>query len=67
MCKAYASGLFAGVAIGVIVGFLYAPRSGKETREQIKEGPEYMIGKAREKIADTTHKVEQKIAKSNAG
>ena len=30
-------GLFLGVAVGVAVGFLYAPKTGKETRALLKE------------------------------
>ena len=32
-----AIGLAVGAVIGLAIGFLYAPKSGKETRELIKE------------------------------
>lgn len=52
-------GILVGVAAGLIVGFLYAPRSGRETREiisgrareiseQAKERWNRLRGKARE-------------------
>jgi gas vesicle protein len=45
----------AGLGIGALVGILYAPKSGRETREDIaataKDGTEYVRGRARE-VAD---------------
>src|ERR1039458_3469836 len=42
----------AGLGIGGLVGILYAPRSGSETREEIKaraeQGREYVRARARE-------------------
>lgn len=42
----------AGLGLGALAGVLYAPRSGAETREQLKaraeEGKEYMRTRARE-------------------
>ncbi len=42
----------AGLGLGALAGVLYAPRSGSETREQIRaraeEGREYMKNRARE-------------------
>ncbi len=42
----------AGLGLGAIVGVLYAPRSGSETREALRskaeEGREYVKGRARE-------------------
>lgn len=35
--SSFITGLLAGVAIGGVVALLYAPRSGKETREKIKQ------------------------------
>jgi gas vesicle protein len=34
--NSFLTGLLTGAAIGGIIALLYAPRSGKETREQIK-------------------------------
>jgi gas vesicle protein len=42
----------AGLGLGALAGVLYAPRSGSETREQLRaraeEGREYMRSRARE-------------------
>jgi gas vesicle protein len=42
----------AGLGVGALVGVLYAPRSGNETREAIRsraeEGREFVRGRARE-------------------
>lgn len=34
--SSFITGLLAGVAIGGVIALLYAPKSGKETREQLK-------------------------------
>ena len=44
----FAAGLAIGAAIGLTIGFLYAPRSGKETREQLKAKAAAMMGKCAE-------------------
>jgi len=35
--SSFITGLLAGVAIGGVIALLYAPRSGNENREQIKQ------------------------------
>lgn len=61
-------GFLAGVAIGLAIGFLYAPRSGKETRELLKGKAEEMQEKAtevaekvKESAAEVKKKAEAKI------
>jgi gas vesicle protein len=41
-------GLFIGGFIGVILGILYAPKSGKETREDIARTTEDLLSKGKE-------------------
>ena len=48
-------GLILGAAIGLAIGFLYAPRPGEETREIIKE----KAVEARDKATDVIDKVKQ--------
>jgi gas vesicle protein len=40
------TGLIMGALIGVVVGFLYAPQSGTETRRLVKEKTEVVKEKA---------------------
>ena len=40
------TGLIMGALIGVVVGFLYAPQSGDETRRLVKEKSEVIKEKA---------------------
>ena len=51
--KSYGLAWFlAGLGVGALVGILYAPKSGKETREDIangaREGTEYLKARTRE-------------------
>ena len=41
-------GLFIGGLIGTIIGVLYAPKSGKETREELARQADEIITKAKE-------------------
>ena len=63
-------GFIFGAAVGVAIGFLYAPKPGKETRELLKEKAEKtretvseVTEKAKETAAETRQKVEQKLGK----
>jgi gas vesicle protein len=53
----------AGLGLGAVVGVLYAPRSGSETREVLRaraeEGREYMAGRAREAREQATEWVDR--------
>ena len=51
----FAIGLLVGAALGLAVGFLFAPQSGKETRQLLREKAET----ARERAADITRKVRE--------
>jgi gas vesicle protein len=46
--------LVAGLGIGALVGILYAPKSGRETREDIargaREGTEYLSTRAKQAV-----------------
>ena len=44
----YFRGLLIGGLIGAVMGILYAPKSGKETREEIGRKTEELIAKAKE-------------------
>ena len=49
----FAIGLIVGAVLGLAIGFLFAPRSGEETRRLLKEKAET----ARERAAEVTRKV----------
>ncbi|WP_238388469.1 YtxH domain-containing protein [Christiangramia aestuarii] len=64
-------GLVSGAAAGAILGLLYAPKKGKDTRKAITDkGDEYIKG-ANRSIHDFTdsvnHKVEALKARTKAG
>ena len=61
-------GFIIGAVAGVAVGFLYAPKSGKETRAllkekvgEVKEKASEMTGKAREVAAEAGRRVRDKL------
>jgi gas vesicle protein len=56
--KDFFIGLLFGAVVGLAIGFLYAPKPGKETREIIKEKVEDW----REKASDLVDKVKEKTA-----
>jgi gas vesicle protein len=62
--KTYGLGWFiAGLSVGALVGILYAPKSGKETREDIaagaREGTEYVRAKSRQAVEQVSTLVEK--------
>jgi gas vesicle protein len=48
-------GFIIGAVAGIAVGFLYAPKSGKETRALLKE----KVGEVREKATEMTEKAKE--------
>jgi gas vesicle protein len=58
-------GFIVGAAVGVAVGFLYAPHSGVETREILKEKAQAAKEKAMEarmKAVEVAHKIQETAA-----
>lgn len=51
-------GLLIGAAVGVAIGFLYAPKPGSETREMLKHKAE----EAREKAGEVAEKTKETAA-----
>jgi gas vesicle protein len=49
-------GLFIGGLIGVVLGILYAPKSGKETREEIACKADELLGRAKEEYEKAVEK-----------
>ena len=57
--------LGAGLAIGGVVGVLFAPRKGKETREKIKEDSSRLKSKLSEKLSWGKEKVAEQLSKAD--
>lgn len=57
----FAIGFLIGAIAGVAIGFLYAPKAGKETRAMLKEKAE----EVKEKASEVTEKAKE--AASEAG
>ena len=53
--SSFAIGFIIGAVVGVAVGFLYAPKAGKETRALLKE----KAGEVKEKASEVTEKVKE--------
>ncbi len=51
MASGIAIGILIGAAIGAAVGLLYAPKSGKETRQMITDRAQSAVDKAKERMA----------------
>jgi len=74
-------GFLLGAVVGVAVGFLYAPKPGRETRAMLKEKAEAAAEKAKEtaeKAKETAekakeaaiaaeHRVEEKLGRKKSG
>lgn len=61
----FITGLLAGAAIGGVIALLYAPQSGKETRDQIRkkfEELEQEMDTLKEKASQKAGKVKEDIA-----
>jgi len=48
-------GFIVGTVVGVAIGFLYAPKSGKETRALLKE----KAGEVKEKASEVTERAKE--------
>ena len=53
-------GFIIGAVAGIAVGFLYAPKSGKETRALLKE----KVGEVREKASEITGRAREIAAET---
>lgn len=59
--KKFGIGVILGALVGVITGFLTAPKSGKETRQDIKDKAKEVKGTAERKLKDA-HKELAKLS-----
>lgn len=54
----YVKGFIIGGLIGAVAGILYAPKSGKETREQISHSAEELLKKTRAQYETICQRIE---------
>jgi len=52
-------GLIIGGLIGAALGILYAPKSGKETREEISHSAEELLKKTKAQYEEVCNKIEK--------
>ena len=52
-CISFGVGLLAGAVIGGVIALLYAPKTGKETRQLIKDKATEVVDAVREKTMGT--------------
>lgn len=50
--------LVAGGLVGALLGILYAPKRGKETREEILHSAEGLVKKAKEQYAEACQRID---------
>ena len=48
--------LFTGLAIGAVLGVLFAPKSGKETRNELMDKGEKLMEMGKENVSDVVGK-----------
>jgi gas vesicle protein len=48
--------LFAGLAVGAVLGVLFAPKSGKETRNDLMDKGERLMEMGKESVSDVVEK-----------
>jgi len=71
--SSFAIGFIIGAIAGVAIGFLYAPKAGKETRallrekaEEVKEKAGEVAEKAKEAAAEARRRVGEKLGRKEA-
>jgi gas vesicle protein len=55
----YVKGFVIGGLIGALLGILYAPKSGKETREEISHSAEELLSKTKAQYEEVCKKIEK--------
>ena len=55
--ESFVKGLIIGGLAGIAVGILYAPKSGKETRQQIADSTEELLNKAKMQYEEALKKI----------
>jgi gas vesicle protein len=64
--SSFAMGFLIGAVVGVAIGFLYAPKAGRETRELLKEKAGEIADKTKEAAGEARKRVGEKIGHKGA-
>jgi gas vesicle protein len=64
--SSFAIGFLIGAVVGVAVGFLYAPKAGKETRALLREKAAEVTEKAKEAAIEAKKRVGEKLGHKEA-
>jgi gas vesicle protein len=64
--SSFAIGFIIGAIAGVAIGFLYAPKSGKETRAMLREKAGEVAEKAKEAAVEAGKRVREKFGHQEA-
>jgi len=62
--RGFVAGLFAGGIIGAALALLYAPKSGKELRAELKERADHLIEDADEYLNSAQEKAQQIVSEA---
>ena len=58
-------GLLTGAVIGGVIALLYAPKSGKETRQMIKDKATDVVGAVKDKTSEVVDAVRDAASEAN--
>jgi gas vesicle protein len=59
--RGVAIALFAGLAVGAILGLLFAPKSGKDTRNDLMDKGEKFMEMGKESVSDVVEKTKDLV------
>ena len=62
----FAIGLLIGAVVGVAIGFLYAPKAGRETRALLREKAGEIADKTKEAAVEAKKRVGEKLGHKGA-
>jgi len=61
-CRNIATGVAIGTIIGLTAGILFAPKSGKETRQAIADKTVEMPGQVKQLVSEVIEKLKSKVS-----
>ena len=64
-CVKVGIGLGVGLLVGGLLGVLYAPKKGSETRKQIRDASGRFVNKAKEVVNNTRREIRLRTGRAN--